>query len=460
MRRLSLRGELLAWVVIPLAVVVGFNVWTTYRSAIGTADLITNRTLLASARVIAEDVRASNGSIEAPIPPAALEMFASDQHDIVVYQVIGPNRDLIAGTPETQMPTDWPIGFETRLFETSYRGQPMRSVAISQPLITADGSIEIVVSVGQTLRTRDSLVQVLWLKALRDQVVLLAGAAFLTLFGLRRGLAPLMRLRATVLGRRGSNALEPLSVAGLQTELQPLVNALNDALNDVRRQIATQRRFVANAAHQLRTPLALLRTQANVGLREGDLAGKTAALTGIDATVERMARLSTQLLALARAEQGSHILSKQVVDFGAVVRNVLEDLADQALARNIDLGFEGPATALLLDGHGPLLAELVHNLVDNAIRYGGDGGRVTVSLSGDDTVICLRVEDSGPGIPPEERNRVFERFYRALGTEVSGTGLGLAIAREIVASHDGSIELQDRQPLPGLVVVVLLPRAK
>lgn len=460
MRRLSLRGELLAWVVIPLAVVVGFNVWTTYRSAIGTADLITNRTLLASARVIAEDVRASNGSIEAPIPPAALEMFASDQHDIVVYQVIGPNRDLIAGTPETQMPTDWPTGFETRLFETSYRGQPMRSVAISQPLITADGSIEIVVSVGQTLRTRDSLVQVLWLKALRDQVVLLAGAAFLTLFGLRRGLAPLMRLRATVLGRRGSNALEPLSVAGLQTELQPLVNALNDALNDVRRQIATQRRFVANAAHQLRTPLALLRTQANVGLREGDLAGKTAALTGIDATVERMARLSTQLLALARAEQGSHILSKQVVDFGAVVRNVLEDLADQALARNIDLGFEGPATALLLDGHGPLLTELVHNLVENAIRYGGDGGRVTVSLSGDDTVICLRVEDIGPGIPPEERNRVFERFYRALGTEVSGTGLGLAIAREIVASHDGSIELQDRQPLPGLVVVVQLPRAK
>lgn len=457
MRVRSLRRELLGWIVIPLAMLVGFNVWTSYRNALSTADFITNRTLVASARVIAESIRMIGGIIDAPIPPAALEMFASEQHDLVIYKVIGPDRHLISGTPEIDTPQHLPAGFETQYFDEVYRGAGMRAVAIAQPVVTMRGTVDVVVIVGQTLRSRNELVRVLWLAALRDQVLLVAGAAVLSLFGLRRGLAPLIRLRDKVQSRDPS-ALDPLAVTDVQTELRPLVEALNEALAGVRRQIVTQRRFVANAAHQLRTPLALLRTQANVGLREGDLAGKNEALRGIDQAVDRMARLATQLLVLARAEQGSATLSKEPVNFAVVVREAMEALAELAFSRNIDLGFEGGNRDYTIEGHAPLLGELVHNIVENALRYGASGGHVTASLREEAGSIVFRVVDDGPGIPEAERARVFERFYRLLGTDVPGTGLGLAIVQEIAASHDGTVELGDRAAGHGLIVTVRLPR--
>jgi two-component system sensor histidine kinase TctE len=455
----SLRLELLAWLLLPLAAVVLFNVWTTYLTAFSAASLITDRTLLASARVIAEQIKNNDGVIEALIPPSALEMFVSDEPERVVYRVTLPDGELIAGYPDAFAPPRKPDGLAPLYFASTFRNQPVRAVAIAQPVVAADGTVEVMVTVAETLLGRDRLVGDLWRKSLRDQVLLLSIAGLLVLLGLNRGLAPVLRLRDEV-QKRDPSALEPFALDSVQRELQPLVGAINDAFLRVRNLLATQRRFVANAAHQLRTPLALLKTQALVGLREDDTEAKSEALAGIDRSIDALTRLVNQLLALARAEQGSRALLKSQLDFCDVVRETLERLAGLALAHNIDLGFDDSGvTRARVIGHAALLQELVFNLVDNALRYAPRGATVNVLLHETANELCLRVEDNGPGIPLSERQKVFERFYRLHGSEVEGTGLGLAIVQEIVTAHDGRIAIGERQPPPGLCVEVHLPAA-
>lgn len=452
----SLQRELLGWLVVPLTAVVSFNVWTTYKNAVEAADLITDRTLLASARVIAENIRENDGVLEAPIPPAALEMFASDPPDRVVYRVTTPRGLVIAGYPDVIAPPGQPVGLEPVFFQTSFREQPMRAVAIAQPIISSSNPGDAVVAVAQTLQAHDQLMTGLWLKALRDQVLLVAAAGLLGVFGLRRGLAPILKLRDDVI-ERDPTELKPFAVNAVQSELRPLVEALNEAFARIQRQMAAQRRFVANAAHQLRTPLALLKTQVGVGMREAGVAAKEEALTAADRSVDGMARLSNQLLSLARAEQGSSSLMKSAVDFGAVARDALEGLAQAALSRDIDLGFEAGEGEFVVWGHPTLLRELVVNLVDNALHYTPKGGSVTARIARDGDAILLQVEDTGPGIAEADREKVFERFYRGADAGGEGTGLGLAIVREIVASHDGEVGLSGRQPPPGLKAWVTLP---
>lgn len=447
---------MLGWLVVPLTAVVSFNVWTTYQNAEATANLITDRTLLASARVIAENIRENDGVLEAPIPPAALEMFASDQPDRVVYRVTTPRGQVIAGYPDVIAPPGQPVDLKPVYFETTFRDQPVHAVAIAQPIVSKQNPGNAMVAVGQTLRAHDKLMTSLWLKALRDQVLLVAAAGLLGVFGLRRGLAPILRLRNDVMERDPAE-LKPFAADTVQSELRPLVEALNEAFDRIQRQMATQRRFVANAAHQLRTPLALLKTQVSVGLRERDIATKDEVLAAVDMSVDGMARLSNQLLSLARAEQGSASLMKSSVDFGAVARDALEGLAQAALSRNIDLGFESKEDGLVVWGHPTLLRELVVNLVDNALRYTPRGGSVTARIGREAGWIVLQVEDTGPGIAEGDKEKVFERFYRGSEPDSEGTGLGLAIVREIVSSHDGRIELANRKPLPGLSAQVRLP---
>lgn len=451
----SLQRELLAWLIAPMAAVVVFNVWTTYKGALDTANLITDRTLLASARVIAERVRKTDGLVEAPIPPSALEMFASAEQDLVLYRVATSDGLLLAGYPDIVAPPKLPVGLEPLYFDTAFRGERVRAVVLARPIIETGNQQTAIIAVGETTKNHDRLVTDLWLKALRDQVFLVVAAGMLAVFGLRRGIAPLMRLRDEVV-RRDPAELKPFDTATVQTEIRPLVEALNEAFDRVQRLVATQRRFVANAAHQLRTPLALLRTQIVVGRREPGAVAKEEALAAIDNSVDRMARLSNQLLSLARAEQGVSSLRKEEVDMEAAARNALDALALAAVDRDIDLGFDPAQGPFVVWGHSNLLRELVFNLTDNALRYTPRGGTVTVRLAHKEDEVILVVEDSGPGIPAPERENVFERFYRRLDTGGEGTGLGLAIVKEIVASHEGTIELKDRAPGPGLVVEVRL----
>jgi two-component system sensor histidine kinase TctE len=407
--------------------------------------------LIGSARAIAEQVSKIDGVLDATVPPAAIEMFDTGDRDSVYYRVETADGRLLTGYP------DLPAANGRAGFDTTYRGQPLRLRSYAHPIFGAGAASPIVVTVGVTLAGHDAMARQLWLRAFAQQLALVLIAGLFVLVGLRRGLAPLLKLRDAVRSR-GRTDLAPFSVPEAQTEIRPLIDALNAYMERVRAQMAAQRRFVANAAHQLRTPLALLSTQAAYARREAGVDARAEALAALQKSAGRLARLAEQLLTLSRAEPGSRRPREDRIDLAEAARGVLESLAPVAVSRRIDLGLEagGPA---MVTGDGTMLREMIVNLVDNALRYGRTGGKVTVAVSAVGNEAVLTVADDGPGIPPEERARVFERFYRVAGAAEEGSGLGLAIVREVADNAGGSVRLSDR-PAGGLTVEARLPLAR
>ncbi|SEQ04672.1 two-component system, OmpR family, sensor histidine kinase TctE [Faunimonas pinastri] len=458
MRIESLRLQLLGWILLPLAVVMGFNVWIGYGAARRTADLVTDQLLLASARSIAEATRADVGIIEATIPPAALEMFDTGHHDHVYYRVQTGAGRLLTGYPDLPLPREPATEARPVTYAGIYRGGAVHLIAFSHPSNASGDDSSVLVVVGTTLNSHRAMTRQLWAHSFGQQLLLLCAAGILALVGLQRGLAPLLRLRNAVRGR-GRQDLSPLSVGSVQSELRPLVGALNDHMGRVQAQMAAQRRFVANAAHQIRTPLALLSTQTAFALRQTEGGERTETLKAVQVSTRQLARLASQLLTLARAEPGSRRPRAEPVDLAQAAREVLENLMQAALARRIDLGLEVDETVegtALTRGDGTMIREMIVNLVDNAIRYTPEGGSVTVRVECAGDQVLLAVSDSGPGIPPAEREHVFERFYRVLGTSGEGSGLGLAIVREVLDSTGGTARLDDA-PEGGLLVEIKLP---
>ncbi|MBZ9669287.1 sensor histidine kinase [Mesorhizobium sp. ES1-3] len=450
MRTNSLRLQLLAWVVLPLAGLATINLWTSQRNALATADLVTDRMLVGSARMIAEQVTMTDGVINATVPPAALEMFDTGDRDRVYYGVEAAGGRLLTGYPGLPNTPGHPS------MEATYRDQALRLLTFTHAVVGAGEDSPISVTVGVTLFGHDAMVRRLWFSAFTQQLALVAIAGVFVLLGLRRGLAPLIRLRDAVRSPKRSE-LDPIEVAGAQSEIRPLVDALNAYMERVRAQMAAQRRFIANAAHQLRTPLALLSTQASYALRETAVDARREALVALQASSARLARLAEQLLTLSRAEPGSRRPRADRIDLTQAARQVLETHAPRAIDRNIDLGLDETGAVPVI-GDGTMLREMIVNLVDNALRYTPAGGTVTVKIAAADGEAVLTVTDDGPGIPADERDHVFERFYRLAGATDEGSGLGLAIVREVVENASGRVTLAD-SAAGGLMVEVRLPLA-
>lgn len=448
----SLRIQLLAWIILTLIGAICVNLYISFHSADATAALVTDHTLLASARVIAEAVRVdASGNVEAEIPPAALEMFDTGYGDRVFYQVITAWGGLVAGFPDLPQPKAPDLGEDG-----DFRQDAVRLMMLDHPVVGLENAGTISVTVAVTHNGQYAMRRRLWLSDFTKQVALVLVAGLVTILGLQRGLAPVLRLRDAV-RERGRERLDPLPPDMVQSELRPLVHALNDHMERVQNQMAAQRRFVSNAAHQLRTPLALISTQASVAARESDPERRDEALQALRASTRQVTRLASQLLTLSRAEPGSRRPRSDRVDLTATARQVLESQAEEALRRNIDLGLEAEAP-VLVEGDGTMLREMLVNLVDNALRYSSANGRVTVRVTQQDKSAVLTVEDNGPGIPEDERAPVFERFYRIVGTEPEGSGLGLAIVREVADGAGGSVSLSDGSE-GGLLVTVRLPIA-
>jgi two-component system sensor histidine kinase TctE len=457
----SLRLQLLLWLLIPLAGAVLTNTWVTYRNAQDTAGVVTDRTLLASARSIAERTQISGGAVDVTIPPAALEMFETEYHDRVYYRIsrrsAAADSVLIAGNSDLPVPPEQVRPLMSAFYDAAYRGDPLRLVAIRQPLLGGNGEESALIVVGETTTARSHMASDLWVHSLLQQGLLVVIVAVFVWFGLGRGLKPLLRLRDDVLNR-APDELRPFSGEALQSELRPLVAALNQYVERLRHQIEAQRRFIANAAHQLRTPLTILATQAAYAIRSRNPSEKDETLEAIHGNARDMARLANQLLTLSNVEPDGRVHRAEPVDLVAVARRALESQVNHALSRDMDLGFDPKVKEAETHGDPTMLHELVVNLVDNALRYTQRGGVVTVSIDTAEDAWSLTVRDNGPGIPLTERERVFERFYRILGTETEGSGLGLAIALEIVERSGGSISLLDAQSDAGLLVSVSLPR--
>jgi two-component system OmpR family sensor kinase len=299
--------------------------------------------------------------------------------------------------------------------------------------------------------------------ALRTIVPLLAALPFLALIAwvtIARGLSPLDRV-ADAVARRSPTVLEPLSETGLPSEVRPLVHALNGLLERLDHALLAQRSFIADAAHELRTPLTAVHLQAQLAERATTEAERSTALVELKGGLERATRLSEQLLALAREEPGVSERTPATVDLGATARAVVADLAPLAAAKSIDLGLNG-APGVTVRGDADALATLVSNLVDNAVRYTPSGGRVDVVVASEGDSALLAVRDNGLGIALEDRERVFDRFYRGSAAHTAGaargSGLGLAIVKRIAERHAATVELGPGLHGEGLGVTVRFPR--
>ncbi len=454
--RSSLRLNLMAWLFVPVAAILGVSLWLSYATAERQATLIMDRQLLASSRMIAEQTRWRSGGIQAVVPPAALELFATDSHDEVSYAVSAADGTLIAGFPELEPPGVLPPGADLVQYNTLFRTEQMRAVILRQTVITPSGTAQVHVMVGETLKARDALARSLWLRGFLEQAALVLAAAVSIWIGITRELRPMMRLRREVLDRP-ADRFEPFDVRAVQLEIQPLVQALNDHMARLAAYLDRQRRFLDSAAHQLRTPLTILKTQVGFARRDRSATGPANVLAEIDESLSEMTRLTNQLLALGRVEHDRARLAVERVDLRAVVREVATRRGPDALDAHVDLVVEAE-TECDVAASAALVHEALANLVDNAILHAGAGAVVTIRVARAAPFGAVTVSDTGPGVSDADRARLFQRFQRGHGAAAGGSGLGLAIVAEIAEMFGGSASLAPGGP--GFAVTVRLPLAE
>lgn len=454
----SLRARLLLWLLVPLAVFVLVSGYFSYRSAVDTADRVQDRTLLASAEVIAGQIAWSEGRLVAQVPPAALSLFDSPFGDHVFYRVADGTGRVLAGNPDFE---EQPLaGANSPVFYAStFQGLPVRVVQVSRLMFDAGQARLVTVSVGQTLKGNHALVRTLRIPALAREVVLLMLAVLLVVCGLTVELRPLVRVRNEVAGRDPMD-LQPIRPGDLPQELRPIVEAINQCIQRLNEYVQRQKRFIADAAHQIRTPLAVLGTQLQYAAQLRDDSRLREILGSMEGSTQAMTDLANKLLLLSQAEaQAASGAGQATADLVPAVTSVLEDLVVLAQRKQIDLGAEMAESRVVVRVNEWMLSAVISNLVDNAIRYTPEHGQVTVAVSAANGYATLSVSDDGPGIPPEARPKVFDRFYRNAQPHQPGSGLGLAIVREIVLAAQGRVGLSPGIGGKGVTLTVALPLA-
>lgn len=445
----SLLGEILLWLMGLLLFLWVLSVLTTYQVATNIADRPYDQELARDISVLASHVRLADGEIRIDLGKDELEWMRTASADRFYLQVLGPRGELLFGDAKMPWvdPSDVGDSGALRYRDDTIDGEELRVAYELVPMSPSGPTV--LLQVGETRKRRKDLAKAMVQGIIVPQFIIVPVAVLLVYLALTRGITPLQRLQEELRRRRPSN-LTPISVEGIPEEIRPLIEALNGVMLRLDSTLGAQRQFIADAAHQLKTPLAGLRSQVDLMRNETDPAVLASGLRHVAQGADNMARLVQQLLSLARAEsvadQGP---SFAPVDLDHLAREVTVECAEKALAKRIDLGFEPAAVAATIAGMPLLLHEMLLNLVDNAIKYTPPGGRVTVRVFGADSP-ALEVEDSGVGLPPDERAKVFSRFYRVLGRESEGSGLGLAIVKEIADLHAARITIDDGSDGTGL----------
>jgi len=453
----SLFGEILDWMLAPLLFLWPVSIAVTHHVANNLANQPYDQALAENVNVIARQVKVVDGKVMVNFPAPARALLRADEFDTTYYQVIGLRGELVVGDkeiPRPEMPGEFSPG--TVLFrDDDIQGEEIRVAYqfVTQPL----RGLPVLVQVAETRQKRENLASHIISGVILPQFVIIPLAVVLVYLGLTRGIAPLTRLQRRIRRRRPGD-LAQINTHGVPEEVRPVIVAFNDMMARLEQNLQGQQRFIANAAHQMRTPLTGLKMQTELAQSETDPQLIQASLQNIAESAERAARLINQLLALARAEASHekvHVFT--TVDLEDIARNATQEAVPRALAKGIDLGFEGSGWPLLIDGSPVLLRELMSNLIDNAIKYTPSGGSVTARTRGEQFAV-FEVEDSGIGISETDRELVFERFYRVLGSEADGSGLGLAIVREIAELHRASVRLRPNEAGRGTVAQAVFPR--
>src|SRR5467141_2583491 len=446
----SLRGQLLRLLLLPVAGILAVSSVAAYYLAREPATDAYDGALIDAGIALADRIHVRDGTLAVDLPSAAEQVLRTDQFDTIYYLVRDPSGKLIAGDagipppPVAQRPQDGSV-----FYDATYRDTRVRAAALLAPC----GGQICTITVAETTRKRDRLVREILLGSVMPQALLAVLTLALVWFGVARGLAPLERLSGEI-RKLSPHDLRPIEPAQAPAETRPLIEALNQLLVQVEESNRNQQRFLANAAHQLRTPLAGLQAHTELTLAKALPAEVRAELEQVHQATIRTARLANQLLALTRAEPGARGNAAEL-NLKALAEGEADAWVHQALARDVDLGFELDWAPV--QGDAFLLREALANLVHNAIEYSPRAARVTVRTGRNGTHSFLEVEDDGPGIPLPERERVLERFYRVPGTPGTGSGLGLAIVREIAAGHGAALEISHGMGGHGCRVAITFP---
>ena len=450
----SLQRRLETWLLLPLLLLFFISGGVSYGITRYYADHVYDRWLYDSVNSLAQEVRLTGGRVAFDLPRVAQEIFQWDDEDQTLFRVVGSKSGHIAGVIDAP-PLD-PAGKRFRntwLFDSPLRGQDMRWAAVE--LVLEPLGEQVTVLVGETTRKRTRLADEILLSVWVPQFILLLLVAWVTHRVISSQTHKVHALSAA-LRDLSHRDLRPVPGDDMPQELRPLIEALNGVIAKLDRAAVAQRTFIANAAHQLRTPLTALTLQAEQALHCESLPAMRESVTQLQRAAQRSVRLANQLLLLSRAEPDAQTASnRERVDLRELAFEAASAWVPQAISNNMDLGFD--QTSAHVDGivDAALLREAINNLLDNALKYCDRGARITVSVRRFPEP-CVVVEDSGPGIDPRERERVAQRFYRGDNVSADGSGLGLAIVREVATSHSGRLVISE-SALGGTKCVIFLP---
>jgi two-component system, OmpR family, sensor histidine kinase TctE len=466
--QLSLKRQLLLWLLLPQLLLWLVGGTLAYRIALSYAEKGIDQSLTQSVRSLARQVKPVGSGLLIDFPKAAQAIIEEDPQDKVSYMVSSPPGQFILGNAKLPEPPaavlqsllqkNEPLLYKAMIESEDSTARELRIAALELQFGEVNSPQRIRVQVAKSLAVREKIARELVFDMLVPLLLLGAVLGALVYAGIARGLQPLARLQGQLQAQSGrdsanATALAPIALQQAPQEVHQLAGAVNQLLGAVQRSLSQEKRFVNDAAHQLRTPLAGLQTQLDLALTERDPQALQERLQKVSAGVQRASHLVHQLLQLARSEAD---VPMQALDAAQLARSIAQDAAPAAIAASVDFGFEQVESdsPLMIQGNPLLLREAITNLIDNAVRYSGRSATITLRARREGSRVCLEVEDNGPGLPPEELSKVFERFYRASDAP-GGAGLGLAIVQEIAHRHGGSAHAQVVVP-HGLRVEIVL----
>jgi two-component system, OmpR family, sensor histidine kinase TctE len=458
MKTLSLRRRLLWGILLPVLLFVVIDSVILYRQSLQAANTAYDRTLLASAKTIAEQLDVQEARLVPRVPYAALEAFEADNRSRMFYRVTGFSGEMVSGFESLKLWTGRisdqpPYAALVDFYDDAVDGAPVRVAVLLQPVAGAGGSGMATIQVAETLELREALAREILLSTLWRQALLLSVIAAVVIWVVQSAVRPVKQISREI-SARSENDLSPVDGSQAPRELQPLLQANNQLMARLDHLLQHQKRFVRDAAHQLRTPLAVLKTQTQSALR-GD-APPEQALKEIGQTVDRATELANQMLSLAKVEQLRQQTASITIDWSVVLREVALDLAPLIADKDLEFDLQTQPAPVL--AHDWMLRELVRNLLHNAIKHSPAGSALNVSLQAKGNTAELLIADSGAGIDEELKQRLFQPF--SAGRMQAGSGLGLAICAEIAKALQGEIALDNRMVqdhITGLDVRVNLP---
>ncbi|HEX5392381.1 MAG TPA: sensor histidine kinase [Rhodocyclaceae bacterium] len=452
-RVMSLRARLLLFLLGPLVGMLALSIYPDYRSNLSQASEAYDHALASTAVALAALIGVHHGELRVDLSPSAEAVLRTDPYDKVFFAVFNPDGRRIAGDQELQGKTDTSQDETPAFHDDVLKGQDVRVVTYR-----AKGSGgEALIVVAETMHKRERAAARAVAITLVSNLLLVAATLMTVFFGIQVALRPLVGLGATI-ARRAPGDLRPVDDAVAPREVRPLVDAINHLMGNLRKAHEAQQAFISNAAHQLRTPIAGLQTQLELAAENLPEEARPR-MERLRDTFRRLSHLTHQMLALARSAPEADLGHEfQRLDLADLCEGAASDFIDAALAKQIDLGFE--TYAAKIDGSPWLLRELLANLLDNAITYTPAGGHVTARCGTEsDGTRYLEVEDDGPGIADDQRDRIFERFYRAGASAVPGTGLGLAIVKEAADRHRAAIHITTPENGRGVMFRVEFPKS-